>query len=50
MVGVIAGHKYVGRTRGSGIVCNVCVCVVSLDPLCKWQVEVSVYCASWISP
>ena len=24
------------------------VCVVSLDSLCRWQVQVSVYCARWI--
>ena len=24
------------------------VCVVSLDSLCGWQVQVSVYCARWI--
>ena len=26
----------------------ISVCVVSLDPTCRWQVQVSVYCARWI--
>ena len=36
-----------GLEPGSGVVgwCDVCV---SLDSLCIWQVQVSVYCASWI--
>ena len=36
-----------GFGSGSGEVgwCYVCV---SLDSLCRWQVQVSVYCARWI--
>ena len=39
------GGEWVGGADQSREWCYVCV---SLDSLCKWQVQVSVYCAWWI--
>ena len=51
-VGLYCGGIGVGRWLGpvSGRVgrCYACVCVVSLDSLCRWQVQVSVYSAQRI--
>ena len=43
------GNGWVSLARvweGCGGVMSVCV--LSLDPLCRWQVQVSVYCATHI--
>ena len=44
MSGLVQG---LGGCSGLMYVC-VCVCVMSLDYVCIWQVQVSVYCARWL--
>ena len=45
-VGGVVGKWVGGLCQGLGGWCSVMsVCVVSLDYLCRWQIQVSVYCA-----
>ena len=45
-VGGVGGEWMGGLDQGLGGWCGVMsVCVVSLNSLCRWQVQVSVYCA-----
>ena len=46
---VVLGEWVGGMGQGMGGCGGVWpVCVVSLDSLCVWQVQVFVYCARWI--